>query len=212
VARLEGEPAGEPHQPAAGQSAQLVGGDDPFLLGIVRQACPDSDEHLIEGFPGGEFVQTDDEHMSESALVRRVRGAQRGVGGGVRAVRERCERFTGQGFGQVGGGQVVRGLVGRGQQGAEVRVGTVVGQAADPARAAAAGEQGTGDLLGGCGVEPVEAGRGRRRALLLGEGDLAGEAWETVRRQRGSSAWGWGCATSRECDVRAIRVFRQGKK
>jgi hypothetical protein len=187
-----GELTDEARQPPAGQSAQLVGGDDPLLLGVVRQARPDSDEYLVEGLAGGEFVQTDDEDMSESALVRGVRGAERGVGGGVRAVRERRERFAGQGFGQVGGGQVVRRLVGRGQQGAEVRVGAVVGQTVDPAPAVAAGEQGTGDLSGGCGVEPVEADRGRYRALLFGEGDLAGEAWETGRRQRGSSAWGGG--------------------
>jgi hypothetical protein len=120
--------------------------------------------------------------MTEPALVRGVRGAQRGVGGGVGAVRERRERLAGQRLRDVGGGQVVRRLVARGEQRVQVRVGPVVGQAVGPAQAAAAGEQGTGDLVGGCGVEPLQAGRGRRRALLLGE------AWETVRRQRGSSA------------------------
>jgi len=141
--------------------------------------------------------------MPEAALVRGVRGAQCGVGGGVGAVREQGERFAGQGLGEVGGREVVRRLVGRGEQGVEVRVGPVLCDAMGPAQAPAAGQKGVCDVLGGRRVEPLQTG-GVRGAALLRYGVLAGEAWETVRRQRGSSAMGSGGV------ARTSPVCRQG--
>ena len=64
----------------------------------------------------------------------------------------------------------------------------MAGDAQGPARAVQAGQKGTLGVLGGGGVEPLERGRGAGRAAgLSGYGDSAGEVWETVRRQRGSS-------------------------
>jgi hypothetical protein len=139
--------------------------------------------------------------MPEAALVRGVRGAERGVRGGVGPVREDREGLAGQRLGEVGGCQVVRRLVGGGEQRVQVGIGPVVGQAPGPAEAAAAGEERTLDDVAGRGIERLQTDRGRRRALLLGKRDLAGEAWVTVRRQRGSSAMGSGDAawTSRVC-------------
>jgi hypothetical protein len=140
--------------------------------------------------------------MPEFGLVRRLRRAQGGVGRGVHAVRERRERFAGQCLGEVRGCEVVRRLVGRGEQGVEVRVGAVLGDAVGPAQAAAAGEEGAPGVGGGCAVEPLQA-RGGLGAVLRREGGVAGEVWETVRGQRGSSA----VAGVASC-VRHVRVGR----
>ncbi|GGK67190.1 hypothetical protein GCM10010094_30340 [Streptomyces flaveus] len=124
--------------------------------------------------------------MAEAALVRRMGRAQRRVRRGVRVVGEVGEGLAGQGLGEVGGGQVVRRLVGRGEQGGQVRVGAVGGESAGPAVAAAAGDQGPFGVVRGCGVEPLQACGARSGAGLAGQGDnLPRVARRTVRRQRG---------------------------
>lgn len=121
-------------------------------------------------------VEADDERVSEFRLVGRVRRVQGRVGGGVRAVRERGQGLGGQGLGQLLGRQVVRRLVGGGQQGRRVGVGAVAGQAQGPAQAVQAGQQGALGVLGGSGVELLQRGRSAGRAAgLLGYGDSAGE-------------------------------------
>lgn len=132
----------------------------------------------------------DDEHVSEAALVRRMRRAQCRVGRGVRAVGEFGQRLGGQCLGEVARRQVVGRLVRRGQEGVQVRVGAVVGEAAGPAEAAQAGQERALGVRGRLGVEPLQARRrrtGRLGARPCRYGELAGEMGETVRRQRESS-------------------------
>jgi hypothetical protein len=176
--------------PATGESSEFLGRQDPLLLRVVAEPGADSGQYLVEGLVGGEVVQADHEDMPETALVRGVRGAEGGVGGGVGTLGQDRQRLARQRLGEIGGGQVVRRLVGRGEQCAQVGVGPVLGQAPGPARAAQAAEQRLLDGVGRCRVERLQAGRGPGGTLLLGQGDLAGQAGETVRRQRGSSAMG----------------------
>ena len=106
--------------------------------------------------------------MAEAGLVRRMGRAQGRMGHGVGVGGDLREGLAGQGLGEVGGRQVVRRLVGRGEQGGQVRVGAVGGEAAGPAVAAAAGEQGPFGRVGGCGVEPLQACGARSGAGLPG--------------------------------------------
>lgn len=123
-----------------GESAELVGGDHSFVIGLVREPGTDTGQHLVEILLRPVTVQTDHEGMAEAALVRRVRGAQRGPGGGRRAVRRARGGLAGERFGEVRRGEVVTGLVGRREQGFEIGIGTVRDQPLGPALAAAAGE------------------------------------------------------------------------
>ncbi|EYT84365.1 hypothetical protein CF54_01945 [Streptomyces sp. Tu 6176] len=105
--------------------------------------------------------------MSESGVVGRVGGAQRGGGGQVYALGQDGQRLRRQGLRQIGRTQVVGRLVRRRQQGGQIGIGAVGGDTVGPARAAQAGQEGAAGLVGRGGVE-----------LLQG-----------LRAQRGSSAW-----------------------
>ena len=93
--------------------------------------------------------------------------------------------LVGERLGEIGGGEVVAGLVGGGEQRVEIGVGAVGDQPLGPAAAAAAGEQGGFGGVGGGGVEAVEAGS----AAALGRAAGAG-AWRYGRRGEGVLACG----------------------
>lgn len=152
----------------------------------------DGREDPVEGFLGRAVVETEHERVSEPALVRGVRGAQRGVGGrvplagparGMRAGLAR-ERFR-----EVGVGEVVRRLVGRGQQGLQIAVGPVRGEPLGPAVAGAAAEEGGQRVGRGGGVQPHESGgrdgrRSGRGGPLLGRyGGATGRSWKPLGGQ-----------------------------
>ncbi len=165
----------EVREPSACQPAQFVGGDGPLLVHFVAQPGADPAEHLVELLLRAQAVQTDHEGVPEAALVRGVGGAQRGVRAGGGAVAQARGGLVGQGVGDLVAGQVVRRLVGRGEQGFEIGVRAVRDQPLRPAAAAAAGEQGGFGGAGGRGVEPVQTGCDRRSVLLLGYGRSTGQ-------------------------------------
>lgn len=148
---------------------------------------------MVQDLVGGEIVHADDERMTESALVRRVGRAECRVGGGVRPCRQRGQRLRGQCRREGLGRQVVRRLVRRRQQGGQVGVGAVGGEAVRPAAVAETGEEGADGVLGAGVVEVLQWGPCAACLLWYRYGDSAGEVGKTVRRQRGS-LW-----TSRVC-------------
>lgn len=178
-AREEGGDAG-PDDPA-----QFVGGDGSFVVRVVREAGADAAQHLVQTLLRGIAVEADHEGVAEAALVRRVRGPQGRPRRRRGAVRRARGRLGGQRLGEVGVRQVVAGLVGRGEQGFEVRVRPVGREPPGPAAVPAAGEQGGFGGVGRGGVEPVEvvAGAGvgcaGQRGLL--ERDLMGGMNTDVR-------------------------------
>jgi hypothetical protein len=156
-------------QSGAHESAQLLGGDGTLLVRFVAETGADAGQHLVEVLLGVVPVEADHEGVAEAALVRGVGGADRGVGGLGRARVHSGGRLVGEGLAEVGGGEVVAGLVGGGEERVEVGVGAVGDESLGPATAAAAGEKGGFGGVGGGGVEAIEAGsaavpaRGRSR-------------------------------------------------
>lgn len=138
------------------EPAQFIGRHGPFVVGVVGQARTDPAQHLVEPLLGGVTVEADDKRVPEAALVRGVCGAQGGAGGRGRAVERAGRRLGGERLCQVGVREVVTGLVGRREQGVEVRVGAVGGEPLGPPAVSAAGEQGGFGVTGRGGVEPVE--------------------------------------------------------
>lgn len=145
-------------QSGAGEAAQLLGGDGSLLVRFVAEPGADSGEHLVQVLLGAVSVETDHEGVAEAALVRGVSGGQRGVRRLGRARVETGGGLDGEGLGEVGLREVVAGLVGGGEEGVDIGVGTVGDQPLGPAVAAAAGEKGRFGRVGRCGVEALEAG------------------------------------------------------
>jgi hypothetical protein len=145
-------------QSGAREPSQLLGRDGPLLVRFVAETGADADQHLVEVLLGAVPVEADHEGVAEAALVRGVGGADRGVGGLGRARVHSGGRLVGEGLTEVGGGEVVAGLVGGGEERVEVGVGAVDDESLGPATAAAAGEEGGFGDVGGGGVEALEAG------------------------------------------------------
>lgn len=146
-------------QSGAREPAQLLGGDDPLLVRFVAEAGADAGQHLVEVLLRVVPVEADHEGVAEAALVRGVGGAERGVRDLGRARVRPGGRLVGEGLAEVGGGEVVAGLIGGGEERVEVGVGAMGDESPGPAAAAAAGEQGGFGGDGGGGVEALEAGR-----------------------------------------------------
>jgi hypothetical protein len=179
--------------------AQFLGRDGPFVVAVVGQARTDPAQDLIETLFGGVSVEADDERVSEAALVRGMRGAQGGPRGRRHAVQRSWRRLGGERLGQIGVREVVAGLVGRREQGAEVGVRAMGDEPLRPAAVSAAGEQGGLGLAGRGGVEPVEAVAGAgvgcagQRGLLergLKANGLTAGAWkQVVETGQGGKSW-----------------------
>lgn len=93
----------QPDDAAPGESPQLVRSHHPFLVGVVAQPGPDAGQHLVRAFDGPDAVEADDEDVTETALVRGVRGGQREMGGACRVGGQRRGVLGDERLGAVGG-------------------------------------------------------------------------------------------------------------
>ncbi len=199
---------------AEGDAAQFLGGDEALLVGVVGQAGADGGEDGVQHLLGVDAVEADHEDVAEPGLVRGVGGAQRGVRG-LAAGGAHAEQglghpaLVGQGLREVRRAQVVTGLAGGGEQGLDVGVGAVGGEAQGPTVAAAAGEQCFFDRAGVGFVEPVEPQQGRLRPHVQTlRRDVAGQRVLLVRagRRNAPETGGEpGAAGGRGCDNAAAR-------
>lgn len=177
-------------EPCAGESAQLLGGDGGLRVALVGHPHPDARQQLVEVFGGPQPLQADHEDVPEPALVRGVRGPQRGVrrlrGRGAQTGRA----LVGEGLGEIGGGEVVAGLVGGGEQRVQVRIGAVGGQPQRPATAGAAGEQrGFGGRRRGMVETPESVGDGLVRVRNAGIRKCLPRYGRTGRRAGSVMKW-----------------------
>lgn len=162
----------EPGEAGAGPAAEFVGGHEAFLVGFVAEAGADGGQGVVQAFVLGAAVEAQDEGVAEAALVRGMRRPQRGALGGARG-RGRGGRLVGQRARDGAGGEVVAGLVGGGEQRAEVGVRAVGGEAAGPVPVVEAAEEGALGVGGGRRVEgrqPRGVGRGACGAGRSGGG------------------------------------------
>lgn len=90
-------------QSGAGEAAQLLGGNGPLLVRLVREAGADTGEYLVEVFLGAVAVQADHEGVAEAALVRGVGGGERGLRGLRRTGMQTGGGLVGECLGEVGG-------------------------------------------------------------------------------------------------------------
>lgn len=173
-------------QPAAGEAAQLVGGDEAFLVGLVAEAGADRGQRVVQPLGLGAAVEAQDEGVAEAALVRGVRGPQRRPLGGP-CGRGQGGRLVAQRAGDGAGGEVVAGLVGGGEQRVEVGVRAVGGEPAGPVAVVEAAQERAFGVRGGRGIEGGEtgaAGGAGGARCGCGQGGLPG-AWLACRARGG---------------------------